>query len=143
MPTFDLSLEIARPPDQVFAFLTDVSRLPQWQSSAVSAEAHGPVKAGSHIRERRKFAGRDVRTTLEVVAYEPSTRFDVKGRGGPVSFEIRHVLEQADAGTRLSVRVDVKVGAMIRIAAAGPLKLAEREFRSDFERLKEILERRG
>ena len=30
---------------------------------------------------------------------------------------------------------------MMRIAAAGPLKLAEREFRSDLERLKELLER--
>jgi hypothetical protein len=44
------------------------------------------------------------------------------------------------AATRLHVRADVKVGAMMRIAARGPLKMAEREFRSDFERLKKILE---
>ena len=141
MPGFDLTLEIARSPQDVFAYLTDVSKLPEWQSSAESAEADGPVRQGAHIRERRTFAGRDVRTNLEVVGYEQSSRFDVTSRGSPVSFEIRHRLEAHDGGTRLRVHVDVKVDAMMRVAAAGPLKLAEREFRSDFERLKEILER--
>ncbi len=141
MPSFDLTLEIARRPQDVFAYLTDVSKLPEWQSSAESAEADGPVQQGAHIRERRKFAGREVRTNLEIVGYEPPNRFDVKSRGGPVSFEIRHRLEEHDGGTRLEVHVDVKVGAVMLIAAAGPLKLAEREFRSDFERLKATLER--
>jgi carbon monoxide dehydrogenase subunit G len=141
VPTFDLSLEIARTPQVVFAYLTDVSKLSEWQSSAVSASADGPVRLGARIRERRKFAGRDVQTDLEVIAYEPHRRFDVKSRGGPVSFEIRHTLEPTSGGTRLAVHVDVKVGAMMRIAAAGPLKIAEREFRGDFERLEEILER--
>jgi uncharacterized protein YndB with AHSA1/START domain len=140
VPRFDLSLQIARSPEDVFAYLTDVSKLPEWQSSAVSADADGPVQRGTRIRERRTFAGRDVRTTLEVVTYDVPTRFDVESRSGPVSFRIRHTLDRANAGTNLAVDVEVKIGAMMRIAAAGPLKLAEREFRTDFQRLKEILE---
>jgi uncharacterized protein YndB with AHSA1/START domain len=140
MPTFDLAVDITRPPEDVFAFLTDVKNLPQWQSSAVSAEAEGPMHTGTRIRERRTFAGRDVRTTLEVVTYEPPRRFDVESRSGPVSFAIHHTLEARADGTHLAVDVEVKVGTMMRIAAAGPLKVAEREFRSDFERLKLILE---
>jgi uncharacterized protein YndB with AHSA1/START domain len=141
VPRFDLTVEIARTAEEVFAYLTDVSKLPEWQTSAVSAESDGTVREGTRIRERRKFAGRDVRTELEVVAYEPPMRFDVKSRAGPVSFAIRHTLEPRNGGTHLAVDVNVKVGAMLRIAAAGPLKVAEREFRSDFQRLKEILER--
>jgi carbon monoxide dehydrogenase subunit G len=137
---FALSVEIGRSVHDVFAYLTDVSNLPQWQSSALSADADGPVQLGTCIRERRRFAGREVRTELEVVTYEPPRRFDVESRGGPVSFEIRHALEPRHAGTSLAVDVNVKVGAMLRIAAAGPLKVAEREFRSDFQRLKEVLE---
>jgi len=133
-------LEITRSPAEVFAYLTDVSKLPEWQSSAISAEADGALRQGTRIRERRKFIGRDVRTKLEVVAYEPPHRFDVKSRGGPVSYGIEHTLEASNLGTKLRVDVDVKVGAMMRIAVQGPLKLAEREFRSDFERLKKVLE---
>jgi carbon monoxide dehydrogenase subunit G len=140
VPRFELSIEIARAPEDVFAYLTDVSKLPDWQSSAITAESDGAMRAGTHIRERRKFAGRDVSTELEVAAYEPPSRFDVKSRGGPITYGIKHTLEPAADGTKLDVDVEVKVGAMMRIAAQGPLKLAEREFRKDFERLKQILE---
>lgn len=135
-------VDIARAPEDVFAFLTDVPRLPEWQSSAESATLAGELRTGARIRERRKFVGRDVKTELEVTAYEPPRRFDMRSRGGPVSYEIHHALEPTPNGTRLQVEVDVKVGAMMRIAAQGPLKLAEREFRNDFERLRGLLEGR-
>jgi uncharacterized protein YndB with AHSA1/START domain len=140
VPAFDITLEIARPPADVFAYLTDVSKLPEWQSTATEAEIDGAIGKGARIRERRKFLGRDVRTELEVTRYEAPTRFDVASRGGSVSFSIQHELAAVAEGTRLDVRVDVKVGGMMRIAAQGPLRMAEREFRQDFERLKHILE---
>ena len=140
MPSFEATVEIVRPPADVFAYLTDMSKLPEWQGSATGAEVDGAMRQGAQIRERRRFLGRDVRTELEVTAYEPPRRFDVRSRGGRVSFSIKHTLEPAGEGTRLHAHVDVKVGAMMRIAAEGPLKLAEREFRGDFERLKELLE---
>ena len=140
VPGFELTIEIARPPEDVFAYLTDVSNLPAWQSSARAAEADGGIRRGTRIREQRTFMGRDVKTEVEVTGYEFPERFDLRSLSGPVSYEIRHDLKRAGAGTRLHVRADVKVGAMMRIAAQGPLKMAEREFRSDFERLKTILE---
>lgn len=140
MPSFAVTVEIARAPADVFAYLTDVSKLPEWQGSATGAEVDGAVRQGARIRERRRFVGRDIRIDVEVTAYEPPRRFDVRSRGAPVSYTIRHTLEPVGAGTRLHARADVKVGAMMRFAAQGPLKLAEREFRSDFERLKRILE---
>jgi carbon monoxide dehydrogenase subunit G len=140
VPSFGLTVEIARTPAEVFAYLTDVSKLREWQGTATDAEVDGAVRVGAHIRERRRFLGRDVRTELEVTAYEPPRQFDVQSRGGPVSYTIRHTLDPAGEGTRLHVEVDVKVGTMMRIAAQGPLKIAERESRSDFERLKGILE---
>jgi carbon monoxide dehydrogenase subunit G len=118
-----------------------VERLPEWQSSATSAHVEGEVRKGARIRERRTFLGRDVTTELEVTAYETPRRFDVRSHGGPVSYEIRHGLERAGTGTRLAVDVDVKVGGLMRIAVQGPLTVAEREFRQDFARLKELLER--
>src|SRR6059036_1187411 len=116
MPRFSLTLEIARPPEEVFAYLTDVSNLPAWQSSARSAEADERLRKGSLIRERRSFMGHEVKTHLEVTAYELPQRFDVRSRGGPVSYEIRHTLEPCGPGTRLHVEVDAKIGGMMRIA---------------------------
>ncbi|MFL5966703.1 MAG: SRPBCC family protein [Gaiellaceae bacterium] len=140
MPRFDLTLDIARPPDDVFALLTDIERLPEWQESAITASADGELGVGTVIGEQRRFMGRDIKTTDEVTAYEPPRRFDVKSRGGPVAYEIHHVLEPDGTGTRLRVDVDVQVGAMMRLVAQAPLKAAERELRSDFERLKQLVE---
>jgi carbon monoxide dehydrogenase subunit G len=140
MASFEVTVDVARPQADVFAYLTDVSKLPEWQSTASDAEVAGAVRQGARIRERRQFLGRDVRTELEVTAYEPPQRFDVRSRGGPISFSIRHTLEPATEGTRLRAEVDVKLGTMMRLAAQGPLKMAEREFRGDFVRLKELLE---
>lgn len=143
MPHFDLTIDIARPPGEVFAALTDIERLPQWQSSAVSAAAEGELGVGTIIGEQRRFMGRDVTTKDEVTAYEPPHRFDVKSRTAPVQYEIHHTLQPAGSGTQLRVDVDVKVGTMMRIAAQPALKAAERELRGDFERLKDMLEARA
>jgi carbon monoxide dehydrogenase subunit G len=143
MPGFHLTIEIARPPEDVLVYLTDVSNLPAWQSSVSSADADGPLREGARIRERRTFMGREVKTELEVTAYEAPRRFDVKSTGGSVSYSIHHSLEPSPAGTRLQVEVEAKIGGMMRLAAQGPLKMAEREFRADFERLKHLLESRS
>ena len=140
MPRFATTVEIARPPEEVFAYLADVSKLPEWQASLVRASADGEVRVGTRIRERRTFMGRERDTELEVTVYEPPRRFDLRSRGGPVSFDIRHVLEPAGGGTRLNAELDFKLGAMIRLAARPLLKPAEREFHDDFQRLKRTLE---
>lgn len=142
MPHFDLTIDIARPPEEVFAALTDIERLPEWQSSAVSAAAEGDLGVGTIIGEQRRFMGRDITTKEEVTTYEPPHRFDVKSRSAPVDYEIHHRLDSEGSGTRLRVDVEVKVGTMMRIAAQPALKAAERELRGDFERLKELLEAR-
>ncbi|MFY9581081.1 MAG: SRPBCC family protein [Gaiellaceae bacterium] len=143
MPSFEVAIEIARPPEEVFAYLTDVPRIPEWQSSAGSAEVDGEVREGARIRERRTFMGHGVKVELEVTRYEPPRRFDVSSRGGPVSYEVRHALERSGGGTHLDVEVGIKLSGMMRLAAQGPLKLAEREFRADFTRFKDLLERDG
>src|SRR5947208_754678 len=117
MPSFDLTIEIDRPPDHVFALLTDIERLREWQESAVSASANGPLAVGTVIGEQRRFMGRDVQTNHEVTAYEPSHRFDLKARDGPVAYTIRHTLSPSGIGTRLRVEVDVQVGPMMRLVA--------------------------
>jgi hypothetical protein len=82
MPKFELTLDIGRPSADVFAYLTDVGTLAEWQSTVVAASTDGPVRLGTRIRERRRFLGREVQTELEVPRYEPPDRLDAKARVG-------------------------------------------------------------
>jgi uncharacterized membrane protein len=136
---FDFEVTIERPLAEVFAYLTDVQNVPQWQESAVSAEW---IDDGRRFREKRHFMGRTAELELEVTALEPERRFDVRAVKAPVKFEIRHSLEGLDGGTLVSVHGEAKLSGALRFAAGMAKKQAEGQFRRDFERMKAILERR-
>src|SRR5262249_57666134 len=88
---------IDRPVPDVFAYVTDIRNVPDWQESALSAEW---LEEGRLFRERRHFMGRNADLELEVTALEPERRFDFRAAQGPGSFEIRHRFEGGNSGTR-------------------------------------------
>ena len=139
---FEVQIDIDRPPEVVFARLTDIEGLPEWQGSAVSAAAEGEVGEGTRIRETRRFLGREFRVVHEVTVYDPPHRFDVESVEGPMPLSISHTLEPSGGGTRLEVVAEARPKGMLRFAAPGFAKTAEGELRRDFERLKELLESR-
>ena len=132
---FDLEVSIARPVADVFAYVSQVTNLPTWQESAVGAEW---IEPRSRFRERRTFLGHKAELELEVTAYERDRRFDVKAVSGPLRFTVRHAFRPAGGGTLLHVTAEAG-----GFAAAMAKKQAERQFRGDLERLKEVLEGQG
>jgi carbon monoxide dehydrogenase subunit G len=128
----ELTIEIARPPEDVFAYLTDVSKLPDWQ-----AGVHGATLRDGRIEESRSLLGREVHTTLEIVDEEKPRLFTLRALDSPVPFTVRHELEPADGGTRLTVMAEADVPGF---AAKLIARRAEGQFRKDFARLKRNLE---
>ena len=139
----EFSVDVDRPPSEVFAYVTDANRLPEWQSGAVEAQWQGGKAPGAHIREVRKFLGRRIETELEVTSYEPDRRFGLRAVSGPIPFSAMHVLEPRDGGTRLSFSGEGEPGGFFKLAEPVVARVAEREFKSDFETLKDILEGSG
>ena len=131
---FELELTIAAPPEDVFDFLSDPTNLPRWQESCVAAESDG-----TRIRETRSFMGHRAQVETEIVERERPHTFTVRSLGGPVRFTVRHELSPSGDGTQL--RVDAEGSAIGgRLTAGVVARVAERQFRGDFERLREILE---
>jgi carbon monoxide dehydrogenase subunit G len=128
----ELTIEIERTPGEVFAYLTDVSNLPTWQSGVKSA-----TERDGRIEESRSLLGREVHTTLEIVEREPPRLFTLRALDSPFPFSVRHELEPAGNGTRLTVTAE---GDVPGFAAGLMAKRAEKQFRKDFERLKRLLE---
>ena len=128
----ELTIEIARTPQEVFSYLTDVSNLPAWQGGVKSATLRD-----GRIEESRSLLGRELHTTLEVVEQDEPRVFTLRALDSPVPFTVRHELEPADGGTRLTVTAE---GGVPGFAAGLLARRAEKQFRKDFERLKEILE---
>lgn len=131
----ELSIEIARPPEEVFDYLADVSNLPRWQSGVQSA-----AREGEEIHERRHMLGRELSTRLSIEEEERPHVFALRALDSPVPFTVRHVLEPSGEGTRLTVVGEGDAGLLPGFAAGIMARRAEKQFRKDFERLKRLLE---
>ena len=131
----EVTVEIARPPEEVFDYLTDVSNLPRWQSGV-----HSATREGSRIHESRHMLGRELQTTLEIEESERPHVFAIRAVDGPIPFSVRHELEPSGDGTKLTVVGEGDVGLLPGFAAGIMARRAEKQFRKDFERLKRLLE---
>lgn len=145
MVRFEHTLTIGRPPSEVFAYLTDVTNLPEWQGNVVESrkEGEGPLTVGSRFVEVRKFLGKRMESQMEVTAHEQDRRFDVKVLSGPVQFQVHHRFEEADGGTRIVFTGEGEPGGFFKLAEPLVGRQAQRQAEADFGTLKDILEARG
>jgi carbon monoxide dehydrogenase subunit G len=139
---YELAVEIARPPAEVYAYLADPTHLPDWQADVedVRDAPGGPLGVGATFTEVRTFMGKRLESLLEVIASEPGRDFSLRTVSGPVRVSIRHLLEPSGAGTLVRLEAEADAGKLLGLG--GPLvrKAAERRARSDFQRLKTVLE---
>jgi carbon monoxide dehydrogenase subunit G len=117
----ELTIDIARTPEDVFAYLSDVSNLPAWQTGVKSA-----TQRGDRVEETRSIFGRELNTTVEIVDQEGPRLFTLRALDSPFQFTVRHELEPTDGGTQLTVTANGEVPGF----AAGLLaRRAEKQFR--------------
>ena len=66
-------------PDAVFAYLSDLDRLPEWQAGIVEARrtSDGPLATGATATVTRELMGQRVVAPLTVTTYEPPRRLGI------------------------------------------------------------------
>jgi len=78
-------VEIARPVQDVFAFVADQTNAPQWQTDLheVRRLTDGPIGVGSEHEVVRAFAGRRIASRNRFVAFEPGryVKFEIPSGG--------------------------------------------------------------
>jgi uncharacterized protein YndB with AHSA1/START domain len=102
------SIDIARPPEEVFSYVTDPTRLAEWQEGVVSTrtEESGPPGAGSRVTQTRRV-GRGERTmTSEITDISSPTSWAVRGVDGPVRGMVKGTVQPLD-GERSRVTIEL------------------------------------
>jgi uncharacterized protein YndB with AHSA1/START domain len=110
MAHISTSVEIARSPEEVFAFISDVSRHPEWQEGLLSAaaETEGPLQVGSRVVHRRKLGPTTMATTSEITAFDPPHLVAFRELDGPIRAEGTERLEPAGEGSRVSFEMEMR-----------------------------------
>ena len=110
MASIVASTEISRSPDEVFAYVTDPNRLPEWQESVVRAESsEAPVRVGTRARVTRRVGRRELTQSAELADLTPPTRWLVRGLDGPVRGNVSGRIEPLDNGTRSRVTIELEL----------------------------------
>ncbi|SPF03508.1 SRPBCC family protein [Streptomyces sp. MA5143a] len=109
MSDFRESIDIDCRPEDVWAYVSDLSHLPEWQESAVASEPldAGPVGVGSRVRVTRHFGRRNIPMTMRFTEYEPPRAWSLEGIDGPVRTHVHGEITPLDQGRRSRVTVEV------------------------------------
>lgn len=133
---------VDRPPDEVFAFVSNFENNPKWQSGMRAAwfTTPPPLAIGSRYEQVAEFLGKRIVSTFEVVAFEPGRMVKATTVEGsfPITFTRR--VEPARGGSRVSAEVEGDASGFFRIAAPLLRLMVQRSVRKDYGRLQRLLE---
>jgi uncharacterized protein YndB with AHSA1/START domain len=101
------SIEISRRPEDVFAYLTNPTHLPEWQESAVAVRGDSPLTVGQRVVVTRRVGGRERTMTNEVTELNPPKSWSLRGTDGPVRGEVKGTVEPVADGARSRVTIAV------------------------------------
>jgi len=144
MPTQAKSIVIRRPVEEVFAYMDDVRREPEWQPQLIEAEQTpaGPTTVGTKRRYVSDFMGKRLENTYVVKTYQPNERLVVETTRDSVldaTSDIRW--ESVPEGTRVTMALEGRPKGVLRFVPASLLESTfEKEITTTLERLKERLE---
>ncbi len=146
MAAIVFSIDLSRRPEDVFSYVTDPSRLPEWQESVVSVRREGDAQlaVGSRAVVTRRVGRRELPTTAEVAALNPPRSWGTRGIDGPVRGIERGTIEPLDDGerSRVTIALDFEAHGIGKLLV--PLIIrwqARRQLPRNEQKLKELLER--
>ena len=133
---------IARPLDEVFAFVADVRNRPSWDDSVDSEELTSPEPIGvsSTVRTRLRSMGREYEYTWEIVDHEPSRHMKVESTSGPFPTTLDFRFDTQGDGTRVQASVTGRPTGMMRALQPMIARTTQKNLDRGYARLKSLLE---
>ena len=139
--TFEVTMP--RAPEEVFPWLYDADKVPQWTSGLEQYEVigQGPVGAGTKIRETLEVSGTRRTFEEEIVSYDAptaaSSRFKLEGIAVESAFRLQ---PDGDGSTRVNRTVTAKAeGLSARFLLPMVQSHLERKIEGDMQKLRELL----
>lgn len=138
------SIEIARPAEDVFAYVTDPRTMSEWQQGVVSGQMDSATtRVGSRCTTVRRIGGRKREVTTEITEYDPPHRWADRGIEGPIRAIIAVTVDPLADRSRSRVTIDVDFTGHGIGKALVPLvvrRQAAREMPGNMSRLKQQLD---
>lgn len=109
MAPITTTIEVARPPKEVFAYVTDPSQFAAWQQGVVGGhmDGHGPHSVGARCITTRRIGYAERPVTSEITHIDPPWSWGVRAIDGPIRAIVAVNVEPLEEGQRSRVTIDL------------------------------------
>ena len=137
---------VNRPIAEVFQYVVDGDKVPQWRKSCVEITRSSPDPLGPGSKElyKMKTMGRRFAVTMDVTEFEPNRKYSWKATSGsPFPMQGSFTFAAVDGRTEVAELTEISLSGLLRLAEPLIVWMFRREVRTDFLRLQHILENGG
>ena len=142
MASFSHSVSVPKPPGEVFPWLLEEDKVPQWTTrlQAYDVLGGGGIARGTRIRQVLTVSGQALDLEMEITRFDPpgfaESRFETNG----LEVVTTYALREAGPGTDLTQTLDGKAnGFKARLLVPVVQPKLEAKLTEDLERLRALL----
>ena len=142
MASFSHTISLPNPPAEVFPWLHDEDKVPQWTSrlKTYDVRGDGAVGQGSRIRQVLTVGGSDLDIEVEITGYDPPRSAESRFSTNGIDVETTYALREAGGATELTQTLEGKAnGFKARLLLPVVQPKLEAKLTEDLERLRELL----
>jgi uncharacterized protein YndB with AHSA1/START domain len=140
--TFETSVRIRRPIEEVFSYVADPLTFPRWNSAVEAVRKTSAAENGvasTYSIERALPSGHAV-NELEVVASQRPREFAIRTTAGPTPFLYRYRFSAEEEETVVSLDAEVELPGAASLLPPIARRLVKNGVDANFATLKQILE---
>src|SRR5690242_17132242 len=142
MSQIETVVEIQRPVEQLFAYLSDMRTMTEWAHGVVEAKlmTPEPIGTGAVYRIIAPLAGRRVATETRITQYEPPRMYASVTTLGPLIAADRWEFTTHGEQTRVRQVTDMHAGGLLAPLGWLAARLLGKRLADDLRRAKRLLE---
>ena len=142
MLRIELNVNINRPVEEVYTFITDEAHSSNLAAVVLDQKllTPGPVRVGTTFMQHLKMLGKRFEATMEVIEYEPYKNFAYKTTTSPIPFKVYYDVTPVGMNTHLAFVFESEPGTFFGLTEPILTKMVTRQLQSDLDNMKEYME---
>jgi uncharacterized protein YndB with AHSA1/START domain len=137
---FETDVRIGRPIEDVFDYVSNPGKFPDWNSAVVAVRER--VLGSTYVMERQLPTGRAL-NELKIVAAEPPREFAIRTTSGPTPFSYVYRFSAKNGKTIVRLDAEVELQGVASLLPQLARRAVMRGVDDNFTTLRDILEGRS
>ena len=142
MIRFKETIEVAKPVDKVFSFVSDLENSPRWSDDVVNTKkmSPGPIQEGTIFRQYRNVLA-TAGEAVSITAHSPNERLRIQARLADSPAQVTYEFEEVASGTRITSEVELEPAGVMRLITPVVETRVKHSVAEDLVALKRVLEK--